>query len=135
MRSECRHKVARIDQAESLCQMYLYLSNILVVFSYIGSFLALAKFNSRHSLLIISLISYFPRRVQKCATLKATLKPVGVVLDIPFSLGRTIICRTIRISLTVLFKSSLLMVFLNLNKTILQTVYLTFIFFSMIYNR
>ena len=67
-----------------------------------------------------SLISYFLRNEAKCFTLKASPKPVGVVVHVVFFLGITIMWRLIR-SFTVLFKSCIFMVNMNLDKTILQS--------------
>ena len=101
-------------------------------------FSALAKFDSlkltethcqlcgyRLHLFFWSLISYFLRNEAKCFTLKAPLKPVGVlVVHVVFSS----IWQSIR-SFTVLFKSCIFVVNINLNKTILQSIYIIFRFF------
>ena len=72
-----------------------------------------------------SLISYFLRNEAKCFTLKATLKPLGVFVHVVFfSWNNNNICGCRFGSFTVLFKSCILMVNMNLNETILPSIYI-----------
>ena len=75
----------------------------------------------------LSLISNFLRDEAKCFTLKATLKPLGVFVHVVFfSWNNNNICGGRFGSFTVLFKSCIFMVNMNLNKTMLPSIYIVF---------
>ena len=122
-----------------LCQMYVDFSNILVVFVVhrwiCRLFLNLTAWNPQKPIanyvatvcicVFWSLISFFLRNEANCFTLKAPLKPLGVFVHVVFfSWNNNNICGCRFGSFTVLFKSCIFMVNMNLNETILPSIYI-----------